>query len=219
MKSKYDSIAACALLAVAFASAIMLWPPSGLGDESTAPAAPSAPDDASSPVTSDRSATRQNSWEKYQIILQRNIFSQQRGPIRRVREERPRPVITRNPESYLVLKGIVQENNTFIAFIEDTRTNTAVEYHAGDSVARGVVKNFTLDSIEYQLDNKATQVTVGHDLEGGQGTIPMNRLLQMSAASSPPSDPNAPTATPTPSGDEAEILKRLMEQRKQQLGQ
>jgi type II secretory pathway component PulC len=217
MKSKYDSIAACALLAVAFASAIMLWPSSGLGDESTAPA-PSAADEVQPSAAPERSDAVQNSWEKYQIILQRNIFSQQRGPIRRSREERPRPVITRNPESYLVLKGIVQENNTFIAFIEDTRTNTAVEYHAGDSVARGVVKNFTLDSIEYQLDNKATQVTVGHDLEGGQGTIPMNRLLQMSAASSPPSDPNAATATPTPSGDEAEILKRLMEQRKQQLG-
>ena len=218
MKTKYDSIAARALLAVAFACAIMLWPPCGLGGESTAPA-PSAADGTQPSDASERGATAQNSWEKYQIILQRNIFSQQRGPVRRMREDRPRPVITRNPESYLVLKGIVQEDDTFIAFIEDTRTNTALKCHAGDSVARGVVKNFTLDSIEYQLGDQTTKVTIGHDLEGGQGTIPMSRLLQMSAASAAPRDPNVPAEKAAPSGDEAEILKRLMEQRKQQLGQ
>ncbi|MEJ2701797.1 MAG: hypothetical protein P8Z79_05085 [Sedimentisphaerales bacterium] len=218
MTSKHDSIGICALLAVAFTSAIMLWSPSGLGGESAAPA-PSATDEAQPPVAPERVATAQNSWEKYQIILQRNIFSRQRGPIRRMREERPRPVVTRNPESYLVLKGIVQEDDTFIAFIEDTRTNTALKYHAGDSVARGLVKNFTLDSIEYQLEDKTAQVTIGHDLEGGQGTIPMSRLLQMSTVSSSPRDPNAATGTPAPSADEAETLKRLMEQRKQQLGQ
>jgi hypothetical protein len=128
-------------------------------------------------------------------------------------------VITRNPESYLVLKGLVQENNAFIAFIENTQNNMVLKLREGDSVARGSVKNFTLDSIEYQFEDKTISVTLGLDLEGGQGTLPMNRLFELSANASTPSDPNAPTQQSTPSAEEAEILRKLMEQRKQQLGQ
>ncbi|OHB76028.1 MAG: hypothetical protein A2Z25_22040 [Planctomycetes bacterium RBG_16_55_9] len=188
------------LLAVAIGAAITLGSQSVVGQEAAA-------------------TDSQNTWAKYQIILQRNIFSRQRGPIRQRDAERARPVVIRNPESYLMLKGIVQEDGTFIAFIEDTQGNKVLRLREGDSAARGVVKNFTLDSIEYQRDDKTVGVALGRDLEGGQGTLPMSRLLELSAASSPVSDPNAATKPSAPSEDEAEILRKLMEQRKQQLGQ
>lgn len=163
--------------------------------------------------------TEQDSWNRYQIILQRNIFSRQRGPVRQRRTIQARPVITRNRESYLILKGVVQQDSTFIAFVEDTQSNSMLRLGEADSVARGIVKNFTLDSIEYQLKEKTITVTVGRDLEGGQGTLPMSTLLELSATSPSTSDPNAPVKESIPSGDEAEILRKLMEQRKQQLGQ
>jgi hypothetical protein len=200
MKNKSNTLATCMLLAVALGSVITLWPQSGLGREATATEA-------------------QDTWAKYQIILQRNIFSRQRGPLRQRRAEQARPVVTRNPESYLLLKGIVQEGGTFIAFVEDTQGNSVFRLREGDSVARGTVKNFTLDSIEYQLEDKTIHVMLGRDLEGGQGTLSMSRLFELSATSSPASDPNAAAEAPTLSGDEAEILRKLMEQRKQQLGQ
>lgn len=208
MKNKHSHMSVCMLLAVALGPVIALWPQSGRSQEAAAPA-PSAVE----------GTEPQDTWAKYQIILQRNIFSRQRGPIRQRRAERARPVVTRNPESYLLLKGIVQEGGVFIAFIEDTRSNGVLRFREGDNVARGLVKNFTLDSIEYQLEDQTTSVVVGRDLEGGQGTLPMDRLLELSATSSPTSDPNAATEEPTPSGDEAEILRQLMEQRRQQLGQ
>ena len=162
----------------------------------------------------------QDTWTKYQIILQRNIFSRQRGPIRQSQlSERPRTVVTPNPESYFLLKGIVQEGDKFIAFLEDTRGSAVLKLREGDSVARGVVKNFTLDAIEYQLADRMISVPLGRDLEGGQGTITMNRLLELSATPSPAGEQKGASAEPAPSGDEAEILKKLMEQRKQQLGQ
>jgi len=198
--NKSKAISTCLLLAIAFSSALILWPQSGLGQPTTATEA-------------------QDTWAKYQIILQRNIFSRQRGPIRQ-RREQARPVIIRNPEAYLVLKGIVQEDGTFIAFVENTQSNTVLRLREGDSIARGSVKNFSLDSIEYQLEDKTVSVTLGLDLEGGQGTLSMNRLLELSATTSTPSDPNAAaTEEAPPSEEEAEILKKLMEQRRQQLGQ
>ena len=200
--NKSNAISACLLLAIAFGSAMIMWPQSGLGQQTTATEA-------------------QETWAKYQIILQRNIFSRQRGPIRQ-RREQARPVVIRNPESYLVLKGIVQEDGTFIAFVENTQNNTVLRFREGDSVARGTVKNFNLDSIEYQFEDKTIRVTLGLDLEGGQGTLPMSRLMELSAAAPSPavSDPNAPAKQQAaPSEEEAEILRKLMEQRRQQLGQ
>jgi len=217
MKNKYNTISRCLLLAVALGSAIILWPQSGLSQETSTPD-PNVENETEPLATAERAAAGQDSWATYQIILQRNIFSRQRGPIRQ-RRARTRPVVTRNPESYLLLKGIVQQDDAFIAFIEDTQSNRVLRLREGDSVARGTVKNFSLDSIEYQLEDKTISVAIGRDLEGGQGTLPMNRLLELSAATPTPSDPNAPTQEPALSEDEAEILRKLMEQRKQQLGQ
>ncbi len=218
--NKFNTISVCLLLAVALGFVTLLRPQAGLGQEARTPD-PNAEDGNEPPIAIERSAIAQNTWASYQIILQRNIFSRQRGPIRRRRDDRPRPAITRNPESYLVLKGIVQEGDTFIAFIENTQTNTVLRLREGESVTRGTVKNFTLDSIEYQLEGNTISVVIGRDLEGGQGTLPMSRLMELSAgASSSVSDPNAPAKQEAvPSEEEAEILRKLMEQRRQQLGQ
>jgi hypothetical protein len=178
----------------------------------------------------------QNTWAQYQVILQRNIFSRQRGPVRqRQRITRPtRPIVVPNPESYFLLKGIVQEGGKFIAFLEDTQNNGILRLYEGDSVARGVVKNFTLDSIEYEFQDKSISVTMGQDLEGGQGTVPMSTLLSLPTAPSTSDGQETAEATQTAessetaesvggetpaSMDEAAILKQLMEKRQQQLGQ
>lgn len=219
MKNKYNTISRWLLLAVALGSTIILWPQSGLSQETSTPNPnPNLENETKPLITAERAVAGQDSWATYQIILQRNIFSRQRGPIRQ-RRARTRPVVTRNPESYLLLKGIVQEDGTFFAFVENTQGSSVLRLREGDSVARGTVKNFTLDSIEYQLEDKTISIAIGRDLEGGQGTLSMNRLLELSATSSPVSDPNAVTEEPILSEDEAEILRKLMEQRKQQLGQ
>ena len=222
MKNTSNAISSCLLLVVALGAGVILWCQTGFGQQTTPD--PNAVDEtepsatAEPALTAEPAAAVQNTWSRYQIILQRNIFSRQRGPIRQ-RRARARSVITRNPESYLVLKGLVQEDGTFIAFIENTQNNTVLRLREGEKVARGTVKNFTLDSIEYDLESKTISVTLGSDLEGGQGALSMNRLMELSATSAPVSDPNAPSEEAPPSEEEAEILKKLMEQRRQQLGQ
>lgn len=169
------------------------------------------------------SSGRRDSWEAYRVIVERNMFSRQRG-VRRDRptrdDMRPLPPAP-NPESYYVLKGIVQEDNTFIAFIEDTQRGGVLRLGKGDKVARGEVKALNLDSIEYQLGDQTITVRLGLDLEGGQGSVSLATLIEGVQASSPPSTSEGQdeaTAAPT-SADEADILRQLMQRRQQQIGQ
>lgn len=155
-------------------------------------------------------------WAQYEVLFERNMFSRfRRSP--RQRDDGPQPPrIVPNPESYFLLRGVTQQDHQFIAFVEDKNTGVVLRLHQGDSVARGQVKSLTLDSLEYQFQDKTTTVSVGYDLEGGRGAVTGGDLASFT--------PSAPTATPTgataaPAADEAEVLKRLMEQRKQQLGQ
>lgn len=166
-----------------------------------------------------RSAGQDEQWAKYDIVLKRNMFSRQRVPIRQ-RDDRPAPpTVMPNPESYFLLKGVVQENHQFIAFVEDKQTGSILRLRQGDRVARGMIKSLTLDRLEYQLADKTTAVSMGFDLEGRHGAVTAGDL----AGYTPTATFAAPGATTSPqaapSADEAEILQRLMEQRKQQLGQ
>jgi hypothetical protein len=214
MKTKYKRIWSCTLPAVALGLILTIGPLPSLGQDTTA-----AEPQKSNP-NAKGSIPEPDTWARYQIILQRNIFSRQRGPLTsRQLGERPGTVVTPDPESYFLLKGIVQEAGTFIAFLEDSRSNEVLKLREGDHVARGIVKNFTLDSIEYQFEDRTISVPLGRDLKGGQGAMTMNRLLELSATSAPAGEQKGASAQPAPSGNEAEILKKLVEQRKQQLGQ
>jgi len=159
---------------------------------------------------------------KYDVILSRNIFSRQRRPARREEEIRnAMKTAAPNPESYFTLKGVVQQDNDFIAFVEDSQGGGVLKLRQGDRVARGTIKTLSLDAIEYQLENQTTSVKVGYNLEGGRGTAPAAQAQEWPAATSTAGTPPAAQTKQgqAPAGDEAEILKRLMEQRKQQLGQ
>ncbi len=165
-----------------------------------------------------RRPVQDEQWAKYDIILARNMFSRQRVPSRPRDDTPPPPRVMPNPESYLLLKGVAQENSQFIAFVEDKQSGSVLRLRQGDHVARGTIKSVNLDGLEYQLADKTTSVSLGFDLEGRHGAVTAGDLANFAptdaSAQGVPAGPQA-----APSADEAEILKRLMEQRKQQLGQ
>lgn len=160
-------------------------------------------------------------WAQFQIIVERNIFSRQRGRRQREQDKEPeRPRYVPTPESKIVLKGIVSQNGTFVAFFEDS--GSMLNVRAGDTVARGKVQALTLDHVVFQYEDQTRIVTLGQNLEGtyGSGNISYNEVMEWSESSSstPSSGETAvPTAEP-PSGEESDILKKLMERRRQELG-
>ena len=163
---------------------------------------------------------QEDAWAKYEIILQRNIFSRNRQAFRpQESREEPQQVAMPNPESYYVLKGIVQEDSEFIAFVEDKRGGGILRLRQGDEIARGVIKALNLDTLEYEMGDQVTTVRLGSDLEGGYGAVTSADVMEWSQTPATTTAPAPSGQQPPPSGDEAEILRRLMEQRKQQLGQ
>jgi len=207
MKKYYSRLTTCILLAVVLGLIVTVEAARGLGQPAAA-------------GTEQQPAVRLAGWEAYKVIVERNMFSRQRGTRtgrsddRGMRPPPPAP----NPESYYVLKGIVQENGAFIGFLEDTRGGQILRVREGDSVARGVVKALSLDSIEYQFEDRTITVAMGYDLEGGRGAVTMTQLYELSQTYSTTSQEGA-TEPSSPSEDEAEILRQLMERRQQQLGQ
>jgi hypothetical protein len=156
-------------------------------------------------------------WAEYEVILERNMFSRQRGFRRRREEEPRREVVVPNPESYLKFNGAVQEDGTFIAFVEDTRSGTVLRLRAGDPVARGVIKTLTLDSLVYELGDKTTTVQLGFDLEGGRGAVTMTELMEYSGTAAASSTGQAAESA-APTGEAADVLQQLLQRRQQELG-
>jgi hypothetical protein len=188
----------------------------------SAPAADAAPADEVSPANS--AGARQGGFAAYQIIRQRNIFSRNRVAYRPPSSRETRVIPTPDPETYLVLRGIVQENNEFIAFVEDTRSGQVERKHLNDSVARGTIKGLGFDSIEYQFgDNKPSTVKIGSNLQGGQTAVVVTDETadwpQGTASSGSTTQPAQTGQSSTSSSSLSDIEKRLMEQRRQQLGQ
>lgn len=209
---------ALALMAALAGLILALWPATGHSQRSSRRQSP-GPAQSVDP----NAGGPRNSWASFDVILNRNIFSRQRTSARRTEEIREsRSVVAPNPESYYLLKGVVQENDDFIAFIEDTQSGTVLRLRRGDPVARGTIKTLTLDGLEYQMEEKTVVVRMGLNLEGGQGVPATGQILNLAPApaSSTSGQPAPSSPKPSaPSGAEADILKRLMEQRKQQLGQ
>lgn len=164
----------------------------------------------------------QNAWDNYEVILNRNMFSRQRGsrqPQRIDGRLKRQPIAVPNPESYYRLCGVAQEDGTFVAFLEDTRTGSVTEVREGSAVARGTIKSLTLDAIEYQRDDQVTTVQIGYDLEGGQGAVTMNEWMEWSDSTSTGATTTSSPSTEAPTGDAAEMLRQMMERRRQELSQ
>jgi hypothetical protein len=167
----------------------------------------------------EESAEAPDPWAVYKVIVQRNMFSRQRGAAERRQRQEERQVVTvPDPESYYRLRGIAQENGTFIAFVEDTRTSETLKLRQGAAVARGSIESLDLDSIVFRLEDRTINVAIGQDLLGGHGAVTMTELMQWTPATS--TSTTGQEASPAaPTGDEAEILRQLLERRKQELGQ
>jgi hypothetical protein len=102
-------------------------------------------------------------WERYQVLVQRNVFAKDRG---RAREE-AKAGATSKPEADTVLTGILEKDGELIAFLENRKTKAVQVARKDDPVARGRIGAISLDSIEYLCDGASVRVEVGKSLEGG----------------------------------------------------
>ncbi len=159
-------------------------------------------------------------WDNYRVLVEQNIFSRQRGRALRKDDSKPKERPAPALESYFVLKGIVRQNAEYVAFLEDTRMGETVRARVGDSIARGRLKSLTLDNIEFEMDANTIKIEIGDSLQGKAPTLSVtyNDLVEWSQSSLESSDSEASGQQTGQSGDDEEILRRLMERRRRETG-
>jgi len=162
-------------------------------------------------------------WSQYSIIVERNIFSRNRGS-RAVEPGGSATQARRQPsppqvESYFVLKGIAKADDSFVAFFEDVRAGEVIRVKHRDPIARGRIVALTLDSAVYRNDANTVDVRVGQTLEGelAGAALTFENLLEWSEIDSAAAEARDANGTEKLS-DDAELLRKLMERRKQELG-
>jgi hypothetical protein len=169
-------------------------------------------------VCAERQDDEKEFLSEYKVIVERNIFSRNRGYVQRTSQAKV--TSQPSPESYFVLKGVVHEHDVFVAFLEDTRSGSIIRAKTDDTIARGTIKNLTLDYIEFELNATASKIKIGYNLEGKAASpaLTYNNLIQWSQVATQASASSAPIDANEPQQQDNEVLKRLMERRKQELG-
>src|SRR5438105_4452889 len=106
----------------------------------------SSPDRSSSvsPVSDDN--TDKSSFDHYKVLSEHNIFAKNRRPTTRPsrdgRDDRP----PSKPEVAFVLTGcVIEDDNKYVAFVENAQTGVTLKVSPGESVATGKVTGVGFD--------------------------------------------------------------------------
>jgi hypothetical protein len=93
------------------------------------------------------------------------------------------------PGANFVLKGVVEADGQFTAFIEDKSGKRVTSVASGGAIAVGRIKSINLDAIEYESAGNARRIEVGQNLNGE--VVPPTPTTKP-AAGPPPGTPGAP---------------------------
>jgi hypothetical protein len=154
------------------------------------PAATSAP---ATPPPASQPTSRPSLPAEYSVLQTRNIFKH--GP-----SKPGGPGAPGGPEASFVLKGIVEAEAKFTAFIEDKNAKHVTPVGIGSAIALGKTKSINLDAIEYEAAAGGTRrIEVGRNLMG-EVVPPTPPTSKPSAAPAPggPGQPGQPGGPPQP---------------------
>jgi hypothetical protein len=102
------------------------------------------------------------------------------------------------PGANFVLKGVVEADGQFTAFIEDKSGKRVTSVASGGAIAVGRIKSINLDAIEYESAGNARRIEVGQNLNGE--VVPPTPTTKPAAGPPPPGTPGAPGAPGQPGG-------------------
>ena len=176
-----------------------------------------ATDRAAAPSAESKSAV---SFDAFKIITQRNIFDPNRTTPGRPRrsEDRPKPVRV----DYLNLVGAMSYEKGSFAFFDGTSSEYRKSVKAGDSIAGYNVAEVTPNQVTLESDGKKVHLPVGAQLKRqDEGEWQLNSTPESftssggGSPSSSSSTSGSETKSDSSSGEVNEVLKRLLEQRRQ----
>ena len=181
-----------------------------------------------SSTTAQVAATAQG-YNAFHLVRTRNIFEPDRqGPPRT--EEQPRPQATTTRSNFIVLTGTMVTSSRTLAFFTGSRPEYARVIPVGEKIADFTLTSITPAQVELEHAGKQIAVAVG-------GPVPLEGTSAAGVTSEPvPPGVSAPpgagaaitnpapgatavttSPAPAPTGDKAEVLRRMMERRQKEM--
>ncbi|MCY3019324.1 MAG: hypothetical protein NTW87_09905 [Planctomycetota bacterium] len=148
-------------------------------------------------------------FERYQVLVQRNMFAKDRGRARDEARaaEQSKDGAPSKPEAETVLVGILQKDGQLVAFLENSKAGTVQAVQKDDPIGRGTIAAITLDSIEYVCGDTSLTVTIGKSLDGGTPTK-LGELAKPAGAGA---------SAGAGSADSNSVLERLRKKRQEEM--
>ncbi len=179
-----------------------------------------------SEAASEDKAGPTNEFESFSLILDRNIFDpDRRGPREQRRERPPEPP---REESFTLL-GTMFYSDKQLAFFDGTDSDWAGAVKLGESVAGHKLTNIDFDKVEIDWNGETIVLEVGFartkrgeepwSTKGRDEWSGNSRRSSRRSSSGSGSSGSSAESTPALDGDASDILKQMMERRKQSQGQ
>jgi hypothetical protein len=143
--------------------------------------------------------------EEYQILLTRNIFCRHGNP--RAAAAMVNAAASQ-PAQALVLRGVVHEDEGYVAVFEDLATNQIQHIRAGEAVAGLMVSRITMRGVELSSPAKLQAVAIGENL-AGEAVVAPPVVEQPTAAAPTPGEPSS--AEPLPAAIQANAVIRIQD--------
>ena len=183
------------------------------------------------PTLAGRATPKAPTWSDYQVIVERNVFLKTLptpgagGPtVTSITQKLPdfgqAPAAVIAP---VVLTGVILRGSEYLAFLEDTGTETTVRLRQGDSYGDGRITAVERDAVTYRKGRTSTRVEVGHALDGSLyvpatkagATTASGQTADGTAAETPPAATDGGAAAGDGS-DDAATLERLRQRREKE---
>ena len=163
-------------------------------------------------------AKGKNSYEKYKVIYERNMFSKDRLPPRQERAE-ARQVRTTKVLAIYVLRGIAAEAGRAhkFAFVEEQVSGESMMTKIGTTVLGGRITDIQMNYVLFEEDGKTRKIKIGEEF----GTTSTTVMTDAEEPADENDDDNKATEEKTEgssSTEEDDLLKKLMERRKREMG-
>lgn len=158
-------------------------------------------------------------YDTYQVISQRNMFSRNRRPALPMdspeRSSRRQPVVL----SLYVLKGVAVNGPQKVAFIEDEVSGVPIKGQIGREILNGTIKDIKFNHVILEDNGQIKQIKIGDTFGKTESLIEIPDETEDASSSEQESENNEPLGDneDTPS-EESDILKKLLEKRKGELG-
>ena len=161
-------------------------------------------------------------FDRYNLVVDQNMFSKTRyekklvtKPRKKV-ERKPKPV-KKQKNPYLVIRGIVQENDAGYVFIQDLQKQSFLRVKQSESIAGCTLEKLTLKEATFTFEGESQTVRIGETLALGDAFTEAAVQGRIVNYTSKASTSKSSSASKKPLSGKSSLLERLRRRRQQQV--